>query len=143
MNSKIAMRASIWVLKRRRSSSSHSSVAKKLSHIALSKQSPTEPIDGRTPASRQRRPKAIEVYWVDSNGRRNTSRGGIAMATQKRRSDRSGRATLRSPGRPPLARRKNYQQFWASVAAGRSSEEAAINAGVSPAVGGRWFRRAG
>src|SRR6266851_4369071 len=38
MNSKTAMRASLWVLKRRRSSSSHSSVAKKLSHIALSKQ---------------------------------------------------------------------------------------------------------
>src|ERR1700726_4407173 len=48
MNSKTAMRASTWVLKRRRSSSSHSSVAKKLSHIALSKQSPTEPIDRRT-----------------------------------------------------------------------------------------------
>jgi hypothetical protein len=27
-----------------------SRVAKKLSHMALSKQSPTEPIDGRTPA---------------------------------------------------------------------------------------------
>src|SRR5260370_16076643 len=38
------MRASSWVLKRRRSSSSHSRVAKKLSHMALSKQSPTEPI---------------------------------------------------------------------------------------------------
>src|SRR3984893_12811719 len=58
MNSKTAMRASVWVLKRRRSSSSHSSVAKKLSHIALSKQLPTEPIEGRTPASRQRWPKA-------------------------------------------------------------------------------------
>ena len=58
------LRASAWVWKRRRSSSSHSSVAKKLSHIALSKQSPTEPIEGRTPASRQRIPKAIEVYWV-------------------------------------------------------------------------------
>jgi hypothetical protein len=55
------MRASLWVLKQRRSSSSHSSVAKKLSHIALSKQSPTEPIEGRTPASRQRWPKASEV----------------------------------------------------------------------------------
>src|ERR1700688_283655 len=65
------------------------------------------------------------------------------MTIQKRRSDRSGRATLRSPGRPPLARRENYQQFWAAVAAGRSSEDAAIGAGVSPAVGGRWFRRAG
>src|SRR5229473_4703463 len=61
MNSKTAMRASLWVLKRRRSSSSDSRVAKKLSHIALSKQSPTEPIEGRTPASRQRWPKAIEV----------------------------------------------------------------------------------
>jgi hypothetical protein len=50
---------------------------------------------------------------------------------------------LRSPGRPPAARRENYQLFWASIAAGRSSEDAAIDAGVSPAVGGRWFRRAG
>jgi len=65
------------------------------------------------------------------------------MTIKRRRSDRSGRAALQSPGRPPLARRENYQQFWASVAAGRSSEEAAIDAGVSPAVGGRWFRRAG
>src|SRR3954469_1951268 len=42
--------------------SSHSSVAKKLSAMALSKQSPTEAIEGRTPISRQRVPKAIEVY---------------------------------------------------------------------------------
>jgi hypothetical protein len=61
---KTAMRASPWVLKRRRSSSGHSSVAKKLSHLALSKQSPTEPIEGRTPAGRQRWPKASEVYWL-------------------------------------------------------------------------------
>ncbi len=46
-----------------RSSSSHSRVAKKLSAIALSKQSPTEPIDSATPRSRQRAPKASEVYW--------------------------------------------------------------------------------
>jgi hypothetical protein len=65
------------------------------------------------------------------------------MTTQKRRSDWCGRAPLRSPGRPPAARRENYQRFWASIAAGRSSEDAAIDAGVSPAVGGRWFRRAG
>jgi hypothetical protein len=37
-------------------------VAKKLSAIALSKQSPTEPIEGRTPACWQRVPNAIEVY---------------------------------------------------------------------------------
>jgi len=65
------------------------------------------------------------------------------MTTQKRRSDRCGRAPLRSPGRPPAARRENYQRFWALIAAGRSTEDAAIDAGVSPAVGGRWFRRAG
>src|ERR1700758_3047375 len=76
MNSNTAMRASIWVLKRQRSSSSHSSVAKKLSHIALSKQSPTEPIEGRTPASRQRWPKATEGYWVNSSGCRNSSAEG-------------------------------------------------------------------
>jgi hypothetical protein len=35
--------------------------------------SPTEPIEGRTPASRQRRPNSIEVYWADSTGRRNTA----------------------------------------------------------------------
>src|SRR5215469_4822961 len=64
MKSNTAMRASTWVLKRRRSSNSHSSVAKKLSHIALSKQSPTEPIEGRTPGCWQRPPKASEVYLL-------------------------------------------------------------------------------
>ncbi|KVM73916.1 hypothetical protein WJ60_06270 [Burkholderia ubonensis] len=34
------------------------------SHIALSYASPAVPIDGCTPASRQRRPKAIDVYWA-------------------------------------------------------------------------------
>src|SRR5215467_14934765 len=33
---------------------------------------PTEPIEGRTPASRQRWPNSIEVYWADSTDRRNT-----------------------------------------------------------------------
>ena len=42
--------------------------------LALSKQSPTEPIDGHTPASRQRDPNAIDVYRVDSSGRRNSHR---------------------------------------------------------------------
>ena len=35
---------------------------KKLSHMALSYASPTEPIEGRTPASRQRWPNSIELY---------------------------------------------------------------------------------
>src|SRR4051795_3142386 len=64
MKLKQAMRASTCEAKRRRSSSSHSRVAKKLSHRALSYASPTEPIEGRTPASLQRLPKASEVYWL-------------------------------------------------------------------------------
>ena len=65
------------------------------------------------------------------------------MAVRKRRSDRSGRGALPSPGRPSVARREHHRQFWAAIAAGRSSEDAAVGAGVSPAVGARWFRRAG
>lgn len=65
--------------KRCRSSSSHSSVAKRLSHIALSQASPTEPVDGLTPASVQRLSKASEVYWADSSGRRN----GLFLRWQK------------------------------------------------------------
>jgi hypothetical protein len=71
-----------------------------LSHMALSYASPTEPIDGRTPASLQRLPNASDVYWVDSIGCRNTGMEGGAMAG-RRRSDRALREKLRSPGRPP------------------------------------------
>jgi IS30 family transposase len=42
-----------------------------------------------------------------------------------------------------VAQRENRRRFWAAIAAGRSSEAAAIEAGVSPAVGARWFREAG
>jgi IS30 family transposase len=50
---------------------------------------------------------------------------------------------MRSPGRPPVARREHRQRFWAAVAEGLSSEEAAVRSGVSPAVGSRWFREGG
>src|SRR6476660_368262 len=49
---------------RRRASSSHSKVVKKLSHMALSYASPTDPMDCLMPASRQRPPKARAVYWL-------------------------------------------------------------------------------
>lgn len=66
------------------------------------------------------------------------------MTMRRRRcSDRSGRGKLRSPGRPSVARNAERRQFWAAIAAGRSSEDAAIASGVSPAVGVRWFREAG
>ncbi|MEO1275983.1 MAG: IS30 family transposase [Pseudomonadota bacterium] len=61
----------------------------------------------------------------------------------KRRSDRSTRKALRSPGRPPVGRREHRQSFWSAIAAGRTSEDAAIDAGVSSPVGARWFREAG
>ena len=34
-------------------------------------------------------------------------------------------------------------QFWAAIAQGATSEDAALAIGVSPAVGTRWFRHAG
>ena len=46
MNENTALRASAWVLNRCRARSSHSIVAKKLSHMALSYASPTDPIEG-------------------------------------------------------------------------------------------------
>jgi len=50
---------------------------------------------------------------------------------------------MRSPGRPPAGRREHRERFWASVARGLSSEDAAVEAGVSAAVGVRWFREGG
>ena len=65
------------------------------------------------------------------------------MTVRRRRSDRSGRSKLHSPGRPDSARREELVRFWAAIATGRSSEDAARDAGVSPPVGSRWFRRSG
>jgi hypothetical protein len=55
---------------------------------------------------------------------------------RRRRSDRSGRAPLSSPGRPPV-------EVWAAIALGLSSEDAAAGAKVPQAVGARRFRKAG
>src|SRR3954447_25342898 len=61
----------------------------------------------------------------------------------RRRSDRALRAKLRSPGRPPVARQEHRRRFWAFIAAGWSSEDAAMKVGVSQPVGFRWLRQAG
>jgi IS30 family transposase len=50
---------------------------------------------------------------------------------------------MRSPGRPTVARRENRTRFWAAIARGLSSEDAAVEAGVSQPVGSRWFRQSG
>ena len=55
----------------------------------------------------------------------------------------AGRAPMRSPGRPPVARREHHERFWAAIARGATSEDAGVEVGVSPAVGTRWFRDAG
>ena len=66
------------------------------------------------------------------------------MGTPKRRrSDRAGRPKMRSPGRPPVARREDRQRFWVAIARGLSSVDAAAEAGVSAVVGVRWFREGG
>jgi IS30 family transposase len=65
------------------------------------------------------------------------------MRARHRRSDRAARAAMRSPGRPGVARREQRQRFWAAIARGVSSEDAAGEAGVSAAVGVRWFREGG
>jgi hypothetical protein len=65
------------------------------------------------------------------------------MGARRPRSGMAGRVPMRSPGRPPVARREHRQRFWKAIARGLSSEDAAVVCGVSPAVGARWFRQGG
>lgn len=66
------------------------------------------------------------------------------MARSRRRpADHALRPAMRSPGRPTAGRREHRQRFWEGIARGLSSEEAGVAAGVSPAVGTRWFRESG
>ncbi len=55
------------------------------------------------------------------------------MTVRRRRSDRSGRSKLHSPGRPDSARREELVRFWAAIATGRSSEDALQPLGHRPA----------
>ena len=63
--------------------------------------------------------------------------------TGRRKSRRSTRAALRSPGRPPVGRREDRCAFWAAIARGLYPEAAVVAAPVSWVVGTRWFRQAG
>ena len=56
---------------------------------------------------------------------------------------RALRGQMWSPGRPSVARRHDRVRFWGAIAQGTSTEDAAVEAGVSPPVGSRWFRHAG
>ena len=77
---------------------------------------------------------------LGSTGRRNTSNAEVAMGMRKKRSTR---ARLGSLGRPPVAGRAEQAVFWQGIAAGLNSENAALKAGLSQAVGPRLFRKAG
>jgi IS30 family transposase len=65
------------------------------------------------------------------------------MGRKRRASDRAARPAMRSPGRPPVGRLEHRQRFWVAISHGLSSEDAAVEAGVSAAVGVRWFREGG
>ncbi|MGZ4542556.1 MAG: helix-turn-helix domain-containing protein, partial [Mycobacteriaceae bacterium] len=54
----------------------------------------------------------------------------------------TGRAPMKSPGKPSL-RRDVERLFWHQIAKGLTSEDAAVAVGVSPAAGSRWFRERG
>jgi transposase len=53
------------------------------------------------------------------------------------------RGQIPSPGAPTVAWREDRVRFWAAIARGVKTEDAAAEAGVSSPVGFRWFRHAG
>jgi transposase len=53
------------------------------------------------------------------------------------------RGQVPSPGRPTVAWREDRVRFWAAIAGGVKTEDAAAEAGVSSPVAFRWFRHAG
>ena len=53
------------------------------------------------------------------------------------------RGQVPSPGWPTVAWREERVRFWVAIRRGASSEDAALEIGVSQAVGTRWFRQAG
>ena len=59
------------------------------------------------------------------------------MAAQRRRSDRALRPRIRSPGRPPAARREHRERFWAAIARGDLG-----GASSELAAGGDWASQA-
>ena len=64
-------------------------------------------------------------------------------AGPKQKQAREYRGQIPSPGRPTVAWREDRVRFWAAIARGVKTEDAAVEAGVSGPVGFRWFRHAG
>src|ERR1700689_3759324 len=57
--------------------------------------------------------------------------------------DRAAAAGGGGKGGPPAGRREHRVRFWEAIARGASSEKTAIEAGVLPSIGVRWFRKGG
>src|SRR5271167_2002133 len=129
-------------LRSQHTTSSYLTLRHRRSTNTLSRQAPLPSMLIATPCFSSTPVKSTLVNWADSSGRRNTLTG-VAMNIRKRRSDRSGRVRLFSPGRPPVAGREERRRFWEAIAAGTASEDAAVGVGVPQAVGTRWFRKAG
>jgi transposase, IS30 family len=55
----------------------------------------------------------------------------------------TGRPPMQSPGRPPVAHKEHRRLFWTAISQGATSTDAGLAAGVSEAVGSRWFRECG
>ena len=53
------------------------------------------------------------------------------------------RGQIPSPGAPTVAWREDRVRFWAAIAGGATTDDAAVEAGVSSPVAYRWFRHAG
>src|SRR5207245_3319544 len=76
---------------------------------------------------------------------RNTSTTEVLMGTMKerQRAVQLYRGQIPSPGRPTVAWRQDRVAFWAAIARGMMTEDAAAEARVSSPVAFRWFRHAG
>jgi hypothetical protein len=67
----------------------------------------------------------------------------VATMRERQREVQLYRGQVPSPGRPTVAWREDRARFWAAIARGATTEDAAVDAGVSSPVGFRWFRHAG
>src|SRR5213595_2967247 len=65
------------------------------------------------------------------------------MPRRNRALDRAAAAGTRWGGHPPAGRREHRVRFWEAIARGAPSEKAAVEAGVLPSIGVRWFRKGG
>jgi IS30 family transposase len=67
----------------------------------------------------------------------------MATMRERQRQVQLYRGQIPSPGAPTVAWREDRVRFWAAIAQGVKTDEAAAEAGVSSPVGYRWFRHAG